>query len=188
MILALVRHGQTNFNLTGLIQGRIDNPLNQNGRKQAYDAASKLKDINLKFNKMAASPLSRALETAFIINNELNIESHIYIDPLFVERDFSYFDGVQVKDAFAEISNSVPSEGYETDEEIIIRVKSAIKKLYNKYKDDNVILCTHSHFIKSVLIMIDNNKYDFFNFLLENGNIVLVKVSKDNITLLDFIK
>lgn len=57
-----LRHGQTNNNKEGRMQGRVDIPLNEVGRAQARCAAQRLKGIG--FDAVYSSPLSRAVETA----------------------------------------------------------------------------------------------------------------------------
>jgi phosphoserine phosphatase len=64
----LVRHGETDWNKAGKFQGKIDIPLNDNGRNQASLAAEFLKDIPIEFGY--TSPLSRPKETAQIILRE----------------------------------------------------------------------------------------------------------------------
>jgi phosphoserine phosphatase len=63
--LLLVRHGETDWNRAGKFQGKIDIPLNDNGRKQASLAAEFLKTVQLDF--AFTSPLLRPKETAEII-------------------------------------------------------------------------------------------------------------------------
>lgn len=60
-----LRHGETEWNHTGLIQGCIDISLNDKGEIQAYQAAEILKDIFI--GTIIASPLQRARKTAEII-------------------------------------------------------------------------------------------------------------------------
>ena len=71
-----LRHGQTNNNKEGRMQGRVDIPLNEVGRAQARCAAQRLKGIG--FDAVYSSPLSRAVETAQIVTGlpvqEINIE------------------------------------------------------------------------------------------------------------------
>ena len=73
MIIAMVRHGQTYFNEKGLVQGRVDNPLNDIGKEQAKILGKQLKEKGETFDMIASSPLSRSLETAYILSKELNI-------------------------------------------------------------------------------------------------------------------
>ncbi len=64
----LVRHGETDWNKEGRFQGKIDIPLNQNGKDQAKAASKFLK--NTIFHKAFSSSLSRPKETAQIILKE----------------------------------------------------------------------------------------------------------------------
>lgn len=63
-----VRHGQTDWNLDRRMQGRTDVPLNAEGRRQAEQAASTLAGQH--FASICSSPLSRAHETAEIIQRQ----------------------------------------------------------------------------------------------------------------------
>ena len=47
MNIILVRHGQTDWNVKDLLQGRTDIELNENGKKQAIETAQKLLNINI---------------------------------------------------------------------------------------------------------------------------------------------
>jgi phosphoserine phosphatase len=60
--LLLVRHGETDWNREGRFQGQIDVPLNENGHRQAQQAADFLKAIPLDF--AVTSPMKRPKETA----------------------------------------------------------------------------------------------------------------------------
>ena len=66
MKLFITRHGQTDWNLRGIIQGTTDITLNDTGRAQALTVAKELKEERL--DAIIVSPLKRAVETAEIIN------------------------------------------------------------------------------------------------------------------------
>ncbi|HEY9833656.1 MAG TPA: histidine phosphatase family protein, partial [Stenomitos sp.] len=70
--LLLVRHGETEWNRVARFQGGIDVPLNENGRKQAQQAAEFLKDVPIDF--AVSSPMLRPKETA-----ELILKNHPHI-------------------------------------------------------------------------------------------------------------
>lgn len=65
-MIYLVRHGQTDWNIEHRIQGQTDVPLNATGRAQAVELSEKLSNFNIQ--KIISSDLSRAKETAEIIN------------------------------------------------------------------------------------------------------------------------
>lgn len=69
--LYLLRHGQTEFNVKKLVQGRCDSPLTDLGRKQAGMAAAWLESHDVVPDKVVSSPLGRAMDTAQLVATEL---------------------------------------------------------------------------------------------------------------------
>lgn len=69
--LYLLRHGQTEFNVKKLVQGRCDSPLTDLGRRQAGMAAAWLKGHDVVPDKVVSSPLGRAMDTASLVATEL---------------------------------------------------------------------------------------------------------------------
>lgn len=67
MILYIIRHGETEWNKMGKMQGRTDISLSEDGRKLAQNGRW-IK--NVKFDYIFSSPLERAYETAYIIIEE----------------------------------------------------------------------------------------------------------------------
>lgn len=72
MRLLLVRHGETDWNAAGRIQGCTDTPLNARGRAQALALAGRL--CGERPQRLYTSPLRRARETAAIVGAELTLE------------------------------------------------------------------------------------------------------------------
>ncbi len=66
MALLLVRHGQSEGNARGVIQGQLDMPLTDRGREQARSVAERLRREG-GVERLVASPLARAFETAEVI-------------------------------------------------------------------------------------------------------------------------
>lgn len=83
-MLYVTRHGETDWNLYGKVQGKADIELNAKGIEQAKETMEKLKEESIDF--IICSPLKRARQTAEIINLEKNI--HIVFDERISERDF----------------------------------------------------------------------------------------------------
>lgn len=90
MKLYVVRHGETEWNREGRLQGNHDIPLNEKGRQQAEDARSALSDCD--YDLVFASPLLRASETAGIINNERG--KPVFFDERLRERNFGRLEGM----------------------------------------------------------------------------------------------
>lgn len=180
MILTLVRHGETDQNKDQIIQGRIDNPLNKTGKKQAQAFF-----IDKKYDEIGSSGLSRAIETAEIIKKNLNHDKSILIIPEFVERAFGELDNAPFEIAHPIITTN-PNNiiGYESDEEIVSRILNATFKLYEQYKDKNIMIVAHSHSIKALLYHIDPIKYSFAYYRFKNLEYFSFKVSKNKITLI----
>jgi broad specificity phosphatase PhoE len=65
-----IRHGQTDWNVQGRAMGKQDIPLNQTGQQQAQEAQQLMQNRGIK--TICYSPLSRAKETAHIINQALH--------------------------------------------------------------------------------------------------------------------
>lgn len=73
MRVLLARHGQTDWNAAGKIQGVSDVPLNERGREQAAVLAGRVLDAGA-ISAVYTSPLKRARETAEIIGRRLGLE------------------------------------------------------------------------------------------------------------------
>ncbi len=185
MILVMVRHGQTHYNAKGLVQGRINIPLNSTGRLQAQELAESLRVKGDVFDFIASSPLSRALETAYIIKKKLKMDSSIVVVNSFVERDFAHFDGRLVSDVVPFVrQKNYFEQGYETDQELVNRIAKATFDLAKRYPDKQILFIAHAHVIKALRIVVDPDKYCFSDFI-NNADLVSFEVEKDKITILD---
>src|SRR5436190_13583852 len=94
MFLAL--HGQTEWNRDGRVQGQLDSPLTEHGRRQAVMAARILGRQNLVSGtfEIVCSPLGRTRETARIIAAELGFDiSAIRSDERLKEVSLGQWDG-----------------------------------------------------------------------------------------------
>ena len=91
--LYLLRHGQTEFNVKKLVQGRCDSPLTDLGRQQARVAAAWLKAHNVVPDKVVSSPLGRAMDTAQLVACEL-LGPDAAVEPCegIIERSYGTFE------------------------------------------------------------------------------------------------
>lgn len=72
--LILIRHGETDWNVEGRYQGQADPPLNERGLTQARQLLPELRGVGL--DVLYSSPLRRALQTAQILAQALDIPLH----------------------------------------------------------------------------------------------------------------
>ena len=97
MLIYLIRHGQTDWNAEGRLQGQKDIGLNENGRRQASDngrrLAEELGDSAVTFDYVA-SPLGRTRETMERVRAAMGLDPHGYrTDPRLIELSFGDWEG-----------------------------------------------------------------------------------------------
>ena len=93
MKLLLMRHGETDWNTVGRLQGQTDVPLNDSGRKMAISCAEGMKDVHI--DACISSPLCRAAETAELIIKGRDIP--ISFDDRLKEASFGCWEGLICK-------------------------------------------------------------------------------------------
>lgn len=144
MNIYVVRHGQTDWNIQGLVQGTTDIELNDTGKKQAQETAKLLKNVN--FEAIYASPLKRTMETASIINKYHNL--NIIPDKKIIERNFGDFEGTNLlknRDAYWNYKLNLNKNNVEPVTALFQRVQDFLLNIYNIYMntDSNVLIVTH---------------------------------------------
>jgi broad specificity phosphatase PhoE len=95
--LYLVRHGETDWNVEGRLQGGRDIPLNDLGRLQAKEAAGRLRDLARTHDNLdyVCSPMNRARETMEIFRNGLGLPPQIYrVEETLREITFGEWEGM----------------------------------------------------------------------------------------------
>lgn len=100
--LILARHGQTDHNRSRRLQGQIDIPLNERGRRQAAALGRALAETPP--DVILASPLGRAVDTARAVAEPLGMTVHP--DHAFLERGFGEWEGL----TFSQISQQWPQD------------------------------------------------------------------------------
>ncbi|MEP7216314.1 MAG: histidine phosphatase family protein, partial [Anaerolineaceae bacterium] len=90
MRLILVRHGESEANARGIIQGRLDFGLSELGRLQAQHVAERL--MQEEIARLATSPLLRAAQTADVIGAVRGIVP--VVEPALVEYDAGEISGL----------------------------------------------------------------------------------------------
>jgi 2,3-bisphosphoglycerate-dependent phosphoglycerate mutase len=99
-LLVLVRHGESEWNLTNLFTGWKDVDLTENGVKEARNAGRKLKAQGIRFDVGYTSALKRAQRSLDLILEEMGQSSIPVIRNLALnERDYGDLSGLNKDDA-----------------------------------------------------------------------------------------
>ncbi len=143
MTLYVVRHGQTNWNLEGRIQGNTDNPLNETGFEQARTVGSQLGEITL--DHVYPSGLKRAIQTAEAIAGDAPITP----DPRLNERSRGIYEGLvsaEVSDEFRPRFNALDDDmdGGESLRSISERISEATREIVAQHMGETVMVVGHS--------------------------------------------
>lgn len=144
--LYLVRHGETEFNLQGRIQGHKDSPLTELGIRQANAVAKRLSAES--FTAVYCSDLNRARRTAEIIVAHHPLE--LQVTPLLRERAFGVLEGLtraDIEEFYLADENewrrdtSIPPPGQsETHAQVVERCAEFLDMLIREYESDARIL------------------------------------------------
>ncbi|MBC7330371.1 histidine phosphatase family protein [bacterium] len=175
MRLYFARHGMTEWNDDGKMQGRTDVPLNEAGILQARLLAKKLANLPLK--AIYTSPLSRAMKTAEIIARPHNLE--VIPVPSLQEADFGKWEGLtieEIKSGWGDElelwyeGKSLPPEG-EGILEMQRRVVEFIEELKEKHKGEEILLVAHGGPIRAFVCHILGTLKPFRRIKQANANI-----------------
>jgi alpha-ribazole phosphatase len=161
MKLFLVRHGQTDWNLTRRFQGQSDVPLNQTGIHQAEQVAKRLSAEKIDF--IYSSDLSRAFETAQICRSGFQPDIPIQADPCLREVNFGAWEGLTynaIKEKYPDslatwerdVYSSSPPNG-ETLEDLTKRVQSFLDDLLQKHNDQTVLVVAHGGVLQVMICL-----------------------------------
>ena len=139
MKIIFVRHGQTNLNNPRRMQGISNKELNATGKEQAYEIRKILE--NKKIDLIIVSPLKRAIQTAEIINSNMNKE--IIIDERIIEMNYGALEGeVYCKD-YWNMDYDYKSINGENISDFQKRIYNFIEDIKIKYRENNVLIVAH---------------------------------------------
>ncbi|MGG7144088.1 histidine phosphatase family protein [Clostridium nigeriense] len=189
MKLIFIRHGQTDWNVQGKIQGSYDSELNSTGINQAMKLSEKLLSLNYKFSKIYSSPQKRALKTAEILSKSSNVDYVLMKD--LQEMNMGKWEGLSWKEVeekyTAEYKKWYLNRRYtktpdgESYEDMLERVLKSIDKIINENTDD-VVIVSHSAVIMCLQCYVTNTPFnEMLKFKTKNANITEIDSSLFNI-------
>lgn len=144
MEIALVRHGQTDYNRDSRLQGSSDIALNATGLEQARTAAQLLSDD--RWDAVVSSPLQRAAVTADIIAEALEVEV-LGRFPGLVERDYGAAEGLTKEQAVEKFGDTWP--GQESFEDLQRRAVATIEEIATEHPLPGLVIVAHGTLIRA---------------------------------------
>lgn len=135
----MIRHGETEANASRTMAGSIDSPLTVTGRAQAEKVAKAIVTLEPKPSVIIHSHLSRARDTATIINRALNLDMHE--DPDFAEIHAGDWEGTSYKICRAFLHSFDDPPNGETYDEFIDRIKRGKNTYMTKHNSPVLIVC-----------------------------------------------
>ena len=152
-----MRHGETEWNREGRIQGHNDGALNERGRRQAEAVGLALRLEHP--TAVYASPLSRARQTAEAIASACHL-SVVPVEAL-VEADAGELDGLkgsEMQERYPEFMQlwrqdaaTAVMPGGESMAQVQLRVWGAVANLLRHHTEDTVVAVSHNFAIQSLL-------------------------------------
>ena len=199
MKIYLMRHGETEWNKIGKLQGQVDTPLAKEGILQAQKTSEGMKEIP--FDCIFSSPLKRAYMTAQIIRGDREIP--LIRDNRLKEMSFGIYEGRRLAGfnkpgrvrAMRFRNDPVryrPPKHGETFEELIARTSGFIREeiLPLEGKMDTILITAHGAAVRSIILALTGRELkDFWNtpfgkncstalFECENGQMKMIYENK----------
>lgn len=161
----LIRHAQTQWNLEKRIQGRSDSPLTADGERQATRWGQLLKPFE--WDCIIASDIGRALKTANLINDCLNVS--MITDGRLREQDWGQWVGRTT----AQLKTEMPLEfdgqaragwafcppGGEDRQNVQKRSQKVLLEAAAQWPGSNILVVTHEGVIKSIIYHLCGRKF-----------------------------
>ncbi len=180
--LYLVRHGETEWNAEGRLQGHVDVGLSEKGQRQAQAVARRLDGVC--FQAAYSSDLSRTTETARIILGRQQ-EGTLTETPQLRERHYGVFEGLTVAERqagypemfAASVSNDLEfaPTGGETMVQVGARMAAFVVELRERHLEDTVLIAGHGGALRATLPALLNLPLEaLWRLFLDNCSLSIV--------------
>ena len=146
-MLYLVRHGRTDANKQGLLQGRLDPALDEVGERQATAIAAIVGHVD----EVIASPLVRAQQTAAYFGHQ------VHTDERWIEIAYGEYEGVPAGEVPPDVwqawrtNHEFRTRGGESFGDLDVRVRSACEELRDRIADHDIVVVSHVSPIKAAV-------------------------------------
>ena len=168
MRIYIIRHGETNLNVKGVLQGWVDEPLNESGLSLARITGENMRGI--RFDGCFSSPLVRAAETARIVLEASENDLPIRYDDRLREISFGVAEGrhrstlgEQGRLFFEEPFRYEPFPGGESIRQVCARTQAFFQELLARDDGKTYLLSTHGCALRAMLNYLYEDPSDFWH-------------------------
>lgn len=184
--LFMIRHGQTDSNVSGLFHGSTDVPLNQRGERQAALVAARVSQLPA-LDSLHSSPLQRALSTARAISATIGLEPRQHAG--LAEMHFGEAEGLVVTamaERFPDLAHrfedlddqDVRFPGGESRREFHDRVRNTLDRIIGEHAGERLLVVAHGGVIGSALAQIlGENPNDWRRFTIDNCSVTHIELA-----------
>lgn len=181
MMIILIRHGETKWNIEKIFRGRMDIPLSDVGIKQAELLGKYLSKVDI--NAIYSSPLKRAFETAKYIVKYHCKPIEIIVDDDLTDISYGFWEGKseeEVKENYGELyrewinnPHNVKFPNGESLSDVRSRLTRFLKKITSK-SNGNIAIVSHRVVLKVLICMLlDLDDSKFWNIRIDCGGITI---------------
>ncbi len=164
----LIRHGETDWNAAGRLQGREDVPLNSTGEAQAHRVAEALHGIGIE--RIVTSYLSRARRTAEIVAARLGLAELAVVEGLH-ERDYGDISGLTPIERSARFPPGTAPANQESAVAMKARVTAALQDIAARHVERKILVVSHGGVINTLLAHFTDGQVGTGKTLLPNCSI-----------------
>ena len=195
MKIYVIRHGETDANKNGVLQGSSNWPLNEDGIKLAKITGEKMKDI--KFDVCFSSPLDRAKQTAQLVLENSGNNCEIIYDDRIKELNMGIYEDKRITPDNLEVPLLLiltfkvnaflcgRFKGGESARECCKRTQEFLKELSTK-NYENVLVSTHGCAMRAMLNMFYKNRFYFWQgHVPYNCSVNIIEVANGKMNLIE---
>ena len=176
MKLYCARHGKTDWNGLDRVQGRTDNPLNEEGIEQAKRLGEACRDLHI--DLIISSPMIRAYTTAEAVADTTG--APIIVDERLIEQDYGIYEGQhRFCDGFLQNKRQFAYcyPGGESMMKLGQRIYNFLDEVKEKYSDKTVMLVCHGGVLRALhSYFYDMTNDEYFNYNIDNATPVLYEM------------
>ncbi len=168
MLIYIIRHGETDLNVQGVLQGCLDEPLNESGVALARITGEGMRGI--RFDGCFSSPLKRAAETARLVLEACGSPLPLRFDDRLREITFGVAEGrpkatlgEPARVFFADPFCYEPFPGGETVAQVCARTQAFLQELLARDDGKTYLVSTHGCALRAMLNRLYADPADFWH-------------------------